>query len=441
MDRNKFSDFEIECALLGLMLVEQQAAIKALEYISEKDFYDSKNKAAFIAIKDCAVDGKIDTNILVSIINKDPKLSKILENGKYIHFLLTKSGYLASIDQYLSKLEEKTKLRDLNLIIGDTITKMNQNSSFEEIVSKVQSDILGIESRKKTKYFTEIKVIVEMVKAKLRQRLESETYVGIQSGITDLDKITNGFQDGDLIIVAARPSMGKTAFALNIAVNVAIYKHVAFFSLEMPAEQLVFRIVSMLSNLSSSKIKHATNMDLQDIQNFDLAANRVANLNLFIDDSSSLKLEELIWKARRLKREDRLDLLIIDYLQLIPVTNSGYGENRQQEVSKISRTLKQLARELSIPIIALSQLSRRVELREDKRPMMADLRESGAIEQDADLIAFLYREDYYKKKDLENPIGDIQETSIIISKHRNGAIGVIDLLFNVAKGQFSDKKE
>lgn len=247
---------------------------------------------------------------------------------------------------------------------------------------------------------------------------------GIKSGFNDLDKMTSGFQKSDLIIVAARPSVGKTAFALNIAQNVGIRtdETVAIFSLEMGATQLVQRMLCAEANVDAGRMRTGY-LESDDWNKLTMAISMLSNSNIYIDDSSSLTVADIQAKCRRLKAEQgNLGMILIDYLQLIQ--GRGKGENRQQEVSEISRTLKQLARELDVPIIALSQLSRGVEQRQDKRPMMSDLRESGSIEQDADIVAFLYRDDYYDKESEKKNI-----IEIIIAKQRNGPVGTVELAF------------
>lgn len=247
---------------------------------------------------------------------------------------------------------------------------------------------------------------------------------GIPSGFTDLDAMTAGFQESDLIIVAARPSVGKTAFALNIAQNVAknTNETVAIFSLEMSAEQLVKRMISAEGNIEASKMRTA-NLKTDDWEKASHAIGILGSSNIVIYDPSYITAQEILNQCRRLKKQEGLGMIVIDYLQLIAGSGKR-GENRQQEVSEISRTLKRMARELEVPVIALSQLSRGVESRQDKRPMMSDLRESGSIEQDADIVAFLYRDDYYnadsEKKNL---------IEIIISKQRNGPVGMVELVF------------
>ena len=254
---------------------------------------------------------------------------------------------------------------------------------------------------------------------------------GVKTGYTDLDRVTNGFQRGDLIILAARPAMGKTAFALNLALNASFYNSgaIAIFSLEMPAEALMKRILSAKSAVESSKLRSGNIRD-DEFNKLNEAANELMATKLFVDDSSNVKISEVFSKCRKLRSEHGLDLVVIDYLQLISGSGRSSGDNRQQEISEISRSLKGLAREMECPVIALSQLSRSVETRPDKHPMLSDLRESGAIEQDADIVMFLYRDEYYNKD--ENSQEDAETTNttdVDIAKHRNGATGRIQLAF------------
>lgn len=246
---------------------------------------------------------------------------------------------------------------------------------------------------------------------------------GVKSGFVDLDKMTSGFQRSDLIIVAARPSVGKTAFALNIAQNIGVREKetVAIFSLEMGAAQLVQRMICAEANVDAGRLRTGF-LEPEDWEKLTMAIGSLSEANIYIDDSPSVTVADIRAKCRRLKKEKGLGMILIDYLQLIH--GRGKGDNRQQEVSEISRTLKQIARELNVPVIALSQLSRGVEQRQDKRPMMSDLRESGSIEQDADIVAFLYRDDYYDKESEKKNI-----IEIIIAKQRNGPVGTVELAF------------
>ena len=259
---------------------------------------------------------------------------------------------------------------------------------------------------------------------------------GLPTGFKELDRMTAGFQRNDLIIVAARPSVGKTAFALNIAQNTAIKTNetVAIFSLEMGASQLINRMLCAEGNIDAQNMRTGKLND-EEWRKLALAISTLSSTNIFIDDSPGIRVNEIRSKCRRLKQEHGLGMIVIDYLQLIQGSGIGGGENRQQEVSEISRTLKQLARELEVPVIALSQLSRGVEQRQDKRPMMSDIRESGSIEQDADIVAFLYREDYYDREAADEDNGTIE---IIIAKQRNGPVGTVQLAFVKEYNKFVD---
>ena len=271
----------------------------------------------------------------------------------------------------------------------------------------------------------------------MKLRASDDRVTGIKTGYTELDKKTNGFQRGDLIILAARPAMGKTAFALNLALNVAQLNSqaTAIFSLEMGADQLMKRILSCKSQVESSKLRSGYLRD-DEFSALNESANELMHTKLYIDDSAAIKMAEIHAKCRKLKAEQGLDLVVIDYLQLISGSGKGNGDNRQQEVSEISRSLKIMAKELNVPVIALSQLSRSVEARkDDKRPMLSDLRESGAIEQDADIVLFLYRDAYYAKPDEANE-QTLDNTEIIFAKHRNGATGSVMLAFNKAISAF-----
>ena len=271
----------------------------------------------------------------------------------------------------------------------------------------------------------------------IKLRNSDSHITGIKTGYTDLDRITNGFQRGDLIILAARPDIGKTAFALNLALNASFYNTgaIAIFSLEMPAEQLMKRILSAKSAVESSKLRSGNLMD-EEFNKLNEAANELMASKLFVDDSSNIKVGEIFSKCRKLKSEHGLDLVVIDYLQLISGSGRSGGDNRQQEISEISRSLKQLAREMQCPVIALSQLSRSVETRPDKHPMLSDLRESGAIEQDADIVIFLYRDEYYNKDKEEENTNATDKTDVDISKHRNGATGRVELAFQKSISAF-----
>ena len=303
------------------------------------------------------------------------------------------------------------------------------------MISNAEKSILEVSNRKNASSFKNIKDVLIDVYDNIEQlHQHGGDVTGIPTGFRDLDKITSGFQRNDLIIIAARPSVGKTAFALNIAQNVATKtdENVAIFSLEMGADQLVSRMLCAEGNIDAQRLRTGK-LESDDWGKLTMAMGSLSNAGIFIDDSPGIRVNKIRSKCRRLQQEHGLDMVIIDYLQLIQGSTASAKENRQQEVSEISRSLKALARELSIPVIALSQLSRGVESRQDKRPMMSDLRESGSIEQDADIVGFLYRDDYYdKESDRQNII------EIIISKQRNGPVGTVDLAFVKEYNKFVD---
>ena len=291
------------------------------------------------------------------------------------------------------------------------------------------------QSRGETSFSSMGEVVVENMNRINQLQQHDGVLTGVPTGFRDLDEVTNGLQRSDLILVAARPSMGKTAFTLNIAQNVAIFAGltVAFFSLEMSKEQLVNRILSSVSEVSSEKLRTAQ-LGPQEWNQVLAAADRMQKAPLYIDDTPGLTVQDMRSKLRRLKVEHGLDLVIVDYIQLMQGRSNGRGsENRQQEISEISRNLKLIARELDVPLIALSQLSRSVESRPDKRPILSDLRESGSLEQDADIVSFLYRDKYY---DENSEKGDI--TEVIIRKHRNGSLKTVELMFQGELTRFRD---
>ncbi len=435
MENNK----EIEEALLGLILTNRKIDNKLAQvflFLDKSYFSSRENQEAFQMFKSFN-----DTNIKefdLSIINKyiaDNSLSNVI-TPEYINNLLNNAGYISSLNFYIESINENNAKKQIKQSLEQSLNEMEKNTS-NDIMEILRNEFFRIEDRKVSSEFQRGDEVAEKVVNDLSNKKQIS---GLKTYFPRLDEITTGLQKGDLIILAARPSVGKTAFALNIAMNVLLHsnKSVAFFSLEMPAEQLMQRMLSAISFVNNYKFKEPDKLTRDEKENILIALNKIKGKNLFIDDSGSIKLNEIIWKSKRLKEKNQLDLIIIDYMQLIPV-DTKYSGNRQQEVSKISRSLKQLARELNVPIIALSQLNRRVEERESKKPMMSDLRESGSIEQDADIIAFLYRDDYYNKNDEDKP-KDKHITELNIAKHRNGAIGTIEFLFDSSTGKFSTFK-
>ncbi|MDK2819298.1 MAG: replicative DNA helicase [Mycoplasmataceae bacterium] len=442
LSKNVHSSEEIEEAILGLSIQDNDVAIKMVAYLDIDDFYFPKNRIIFQSIEFLIEQNQtIESANLINYL-KEKKLFSKVDNGEYIQHLIQSSGYKVNLSKYFEVLLSKTGLRKIEVASKEILTKLDSNvANYESLVEEFQTSLYDIEQKKQTKEFVESKHLIKKIVEDISKRQDDKTITGLITGFNSIDAMTSGLQKGDLIIIAARPSMGKTAFALNVANTISKSHNVAFFSLEMPAEQLLTRIISIEGNIDGNKLKNPTKMDDVDWKRLYLVQDKIEKINLFIDDSPTIKLSEIVWKSRRLKNKGKLDLIIIDYLQLIPLSHKISSDNRQQEVSTISRTLKQLARELEIPIIALSQLSRKVEQREDKTPMMSDLRESGAIEQDADIIGFLYREDYYNKDKEQDQDFTLQQTEFIVSKHRNGSVGTITLGFNLAKGKFTDQSK
>ncbi len=429
---------ELERALLGLLIVERSSIGNVINYIKPDDFFDQKNRAVYSAIVDVTEqDMDVEVATIVSVLKKKQLLEKV-GGVNFISSLMNEAGLSSNLSKFVKEISEKSQLRKVGGVLSSLSTEVNKSdASAEDILEKVEQEILSTTRAIQTKDFETSKEVVDQTLEELRKKASHDGISGLSSELPSLDNMTSGFQKGDLIILAARPSMGKTAFALNLAASVSKAHNVAIFSLEMPSTQLVNRVISFTGYVDGGKIREPNKLSENDWTKLELASNEVKKMNLFIDDSAGLKLAELTWKAKKLYKNKGLDMIVIDYLQLLTVGNAS-SRDRQGEVAVISRTLKKLARELNIPIIALSQLSRAVESRESKIPMMADIRESGSIEQDADIIMFLYRAAYYEE---DKGAGQAQqETKIIIAKHRNGSVGNIDLKFNPKIGLFTDTK-
>ncbi|NQZ65698.1 MAG: replicative DNA helicase [Mycoplasmatales bacterium] len=435
---NKNQVVEYEKALIGSILVDKNSFDKAKGLLSSEDFFDVKNQLVFQAIDDASEqDFAIEPAPIIEILTKDGNLQKA-GGSEYIDLLISEAGLTSNIIKYAEAIVEAAKMRSVIIEINaiqDTIRKKHLSS--DEVLEQVEMNIISNARDGSKSEFQNAKDVVKQAMDDISKKLSGEIISGIPTEFKSLDKILGGLHKGDLIILAARPSMGKTALALNIATNVAKENPVAFFSIEMPNKALMNRIISSKGRISSRKIYEPNRLTHSEMTKLEFASESASKLNLYLDDSPGIKLAELVWKAKRLKKNKGLELIVIDYLQLLTV-GTTHSENRQAEVSIISRTLKKLARELNVPVIALSQLSRKVESRESKVPMMSDIRESGAIEQDADVIAFVYREAYYKSKDLDEDDQSQQETQVIIGKHRNGATGIVRLSFEPEFGIFLD---
>ncbi|MEK8128966.1 replicative DNA helicase [Paenibacillus filicis] len=425
MDRVPPQNLEAEQAVLGAILLDGDALVTAMERITDEDFYRGAHKHIFEAMIEIAeANEPVDLITLTARLQNKQQLEEI-GGITYLSELANAVPTAANVDYYAQIVEEKSMLR--RLIRAATQIVSNGYAGEDEVgtlLSDAEARIMEISQARSGAGFIAIRDVLMEVFEKVEMLFNQKgSTTGIKSGFSDLDKMTSGFQRSDLIIVAARPSVGKTAFALNIAQNIGVREKetVAIFSLEMGAAQLVQRMICAEANVDAGRMRTGF-LEPDDWEKLTMAIGSLSEANIYIDDSPSVTVADIRAKCRRLKKERGLGMILIDYLQLIH--GRGKGDNRQQEVSEISRTLKQIARELDVPVIALSQLSRGVEQRQDKRPMMSDLRESGSIEQDADIVAFLYRDDYYDKESEKKNI-----IEIIIAKQRNGPVGTVELAF------------
>lgn len=414
---------EAEQSVIGSMLMDKEAIITASEIVTGDDFYSHQYAVLFDAMIELFNEGKPVDLITLQNKLKEKDIPAEVCSLEFIRDIITAVPTSANVKYYANIVYEKAVLRRL---IKTTESITNEcyldKEKLEVILEQTEKKVFDIIQNRSSGDFVSIKDIVIKSLESIESAAKSKGSVtGIATGFYDLDYKTAGLQPSDLILVAARPSMGKTAFVLNIAEYVAVKSNIttAIFSLEMSKDQLVKRIISMNSKVDSQAIRSG---DLKDEDWIKLveSARMIGNSNLIIDDTPGISIGELRSKCRKFKLENNLGLVIIDYLQLM--SGSKKSESRQQEISEISRSLKALAREISAPVIALSQLSRAVEQRPDKRPMLSDLRESGAIEQDADVVMFIYRDDYYNHDSEDAGISEI-----IIGKQRNGPTGTVKL--------------
>ena len=427
-------NIEAEQAVLGAMLIDKEAIAKATEVLSADDFYREAHRVIFSAMLELYNKNEaVDMVTVTEILKRDNKLEDI-GGIAYITSLANVVLTAANVKYHAEIVAEKSVLRQL-VRVSTEIAAMGYeaNDDVGTLLDTAESRILEISNRKKKNDFTPINDILMDSVQSIESLLQNKGgLTGLPAGFADLDKLTSGLHPSDFIILAARPSMGKTALALNIVQNVALRAHkviggeprsVAFFSLEMSKEQLVNRMLCAEAGIDSQRLRVGEMHD-EDWTHLWDACDTMSRAKIYIDDTAGITAMDMRSRARRLKAEHGLDLIVVDYLQLMQ--GSGKRNNsgdRQQEVSEISRSLKALARELDVPVLALSQLSRSVESRQVKRPMLSDLRESGSLEQDADIVAFLYREDYY------NPETENKHTELIIAKHRNGPVDTVNLFF------------
>lgn len=435
------NNLEAEESVLGACFLSKYALQKATENLLPESFYNEKNAKIFssmIALQEEKT--PIDLTTITSYLKKKNELNEV-GGVEYLTEVLNFVPTASNVDYYIQTVEENAVLRKLIETANEIATEgYRNNESINEILDSSEKKILNIVKKRKSSEFRSIKEVLAKTQSDLERLSEFKNEItGLATGWYDLDKLTTGLHPNEFIIIAARPAMGKTAFALNLATHAAMTqnKSVAVFNLEMSAEQLAMRILSSLGQIEGFKLRTGNLMN-NDWKRINEAISQLSNTNLVIDDTPGITIGEIRAKCRRLASSEKgLALVVIDYLQLIS-GGKNYGANRQQEVSDISRSLKTLAMELNVPIIALSQLSRSVEGREDKRPIMSDLRESGSIEQDADIVSFLYRDDYYNKEARTEDNTSISE--LIIGKHRNGPTTTIELLFKKNTSTFLNLK-
>ena len=416
---------EAEMNVLGTIFLDPKEILTVIDQLNNEDFFDQGHQLIFQAMKDLQMDlMKIDYTSVAAKLEASQQLAKV--GG--IKYLLQLSEFVPStrhLETYIDLVKDSALKRETISLASEILEKGYQGEmDASDYVTYAEESIFALAQKRKTSAFAELSEVIREVKEKTELNRDKKGGItGLRTGFSNLDNLTAGLQPEELIILAARPSMGKSAYAMNLALNVAKRNAdgqagVAIFSLEMSNEQLAARMLSAESNIENNKIKtgHLTSREWQFLEG---GMQSLSRLKIMFDDSASVSVADIRAKCRKLSQEGRLDFVVIDYLQLIK--GDDRSGNRQEEVAKISRSLKQMARELKIPILALSQLSREVEKREDKRPLLADLRESGSIEQDADIVMFLYREDYYERKQ-ENKTGEVE---LSIAKNRQGMAGVV----------------
>ena len=423
------NNIDAEISVLGSMFLSIDALEKSVEELEETEFYLDAHQKIFNVMaslheKKSAVD-------ITTVSNELEKQKWLKQVGgiEYLTEIITKVASARNIDEYIGIVREKAILRRLITEANNIATSAYSGDEIGNILDSAEKKILNVVKTRKGTEFRSIQDVLFKTQSDLEILSQKRGEItGLATGFYDFDKLTSGLHPNELIIVAARPGMGKSAFALNVACNAAINskKSVAVFNMEMGAEQLAMRMLSSIGQIDLNKLKTGR-LENNDWKKVNEAISRLADTKMYLDDSAGITVSDIRAKCRRLSASpDGLDLVVIDYLQLISGSNK-YGSNRQQEVAEISRSLKTMAMELSIPVIALAQLSRSVEGRDDKKPLLSDLRESGSIEQDADIVSFLYREDYYNRdKAIDASTG---QAEFIIAKHRNGPTKTIELIF------------
>ena len=427
---------EAEMSVLGICFIDNSLVSDICDEVTADMFFDEKNKYIYEAIIELFNNSiPIDTKMVKNELDKKKRLNSI-GGIDYLGEVINSVYTTANLSYYINILKENYTRRNLIDVATEIITKSYDEDNVTSLLDEAERDILNVVKVRSVKDFVPIQEILRRAQAKLEELARTKKLItGLETGFYDFDRITTGFQPGELIILAARPGMGKTALALNMATYAATTteKAVAIFNLEMPADQLVNRIISAQGGIDAYKLQTGQ-MQEKDWKKYNEAMNNLAETNLYIEDNSGVTVSEIKAKCRRLASMPKgLGLVVIDYLQLVTTGNKRV-ESRQVEVSEISRSLKTMALELGVPVLALSQLSRSAEKRESNMPMLADLRESGSIEQDADMVLFINRKDYYEAKKDQNE--KIVPAELVIAKHRKGSLGTIDLLFELNMSNF-----
>lgn len=422
-------NLDAEQSVLGSMIIDKTAIAQVTEVLKADDFYRDSHKIIFAGIMDLfQKDIPID---MITLIEHLKSIDKLEGAGgiSYITEISNSVPSIANLNSYIKIVDEKAMLRRLIKASNEIIEKSyGGQDQVENVVDFAQKKVFDIAEKRSSSDFESISAVLERGFLEIERLFNNKGEVtGVPTGFRDLDDKTSGFQSGDMVLIAARPSMGKTTFALNIAQHAALKsgKSVVIFSLEMSKEQLAYKLLCAEANVDMLKLRTG-NLDDEDWENIARASGPLAASKIYIDDTAGVNVMEMRSKCRRIKIEHGIDLIMIDYLQLMSGTG---GESRQQEVSEISRSIKALAKEMHCPVVALSQLSRAPEQRADHRPMLSDLRESGSIEQDADVVMFLYRDEYYNKETEDKNMAEC-----IIAKQRNGPVGTVKLAW---LGQYS----
>lgn len=428
----------LEQALLGSLMIYPSVMQECMDFdLQPIEFYLPAHQRLFACMQEIVSTGqRIDLNLVLTRL-KDKEELESVGGTDYIIRLQDSAISSANTRNYIESIKNSAQLRRL-IFAAEKISNESYDASedIDTILDEAEREIMEVTRQRRGAEFESSQTVINRVMNQLMELRNKKGVTGIRTGYVELDKITNGFQRGDLIILAARPAMGKSALALNFANEVSKLNEgaVAVFSLEMPADSLMKRLLSSESQVPSNKLRDGKLTDAE-MSRLNFSGSQLGERNLFIDDTSSIKVSQIFSKCRKLKNEyGSLSLIVIDYLQLI---TGNRADSRQQEVSDISRNLKILAKELDCPVIALSQLARKVEDRSDHAPQLSDLRESGSIEQDADIVMFIYREDYYKKEEEESK-DDTSVVDLSLAKHRNGALGHINLVFEKNISRFTN---